>query len=175
MGGDKGEACDIFIRWKNVLTYFSRVVLFHITGFYQWSENSRDWVFWWLIKSSVNYVPWKLHIEISRIVLFKKLRRSIFKTSEVLYLRRYNQIFMITRFLETKPKTRRYNAMYLRVFKSKSNVCGCSTWQTASGYFKAFGFSVTFAAQMFVNQQTSPYGSKLPTDLSADCQPLLET
>ena len=106
MGGDKGEACDIFIRWKNVLTYFSRVVLFHITGFYQWSENSRDWVFWWLIKSSVNYVPWKLHIEISRIVLFEKLRRSIFKTSEVLYLRRYNQIFMITRFLETKPKTR---------------------------------------------------------------------
>ena len=135
-----------------------------------WWERNVYLYFW-----NTSHVPWKLHIEISRIVLFEKLRRSIFKTSEVLYLRRYNQIFIVTRFLETRPKTRRYNAMYLQVSKAKNKVCGCSTWRTASGHFKAFGFSVTFAAQMSVNQQTSPYGSKLPTDLSADCQPLLET
>ena len=35
MGGDKGEACDVRDGGKDVLTYFSRVVLFHITGFYQ--------------------------------------------------------------------------------------------------------------------------------------------
>ena len=36
MGGDKGETCDVLKKnEKDVLTYFSRVVLFHITGFYQ--------------------------------------------------------------------------------------------------------------------------------------------
>ena len=37
MGGEKGEACEIPEKRneKDVLTYFSRVVLFHITGFYQ--------------------------------------------------------------------------------------------------------------------------------------------
>ena len=38
MGGEKGEACEVPEKTrdeKDVLTYFSRVVLFHITGFYQ--------------------------------------------------------------------------------------------------------------------------------------------
>ena len=38
MGGEKGEACEVpetTRNEKNMLTYFSRVVLFHITGFYQ--------------------------------------------------------------------------------------------------------------------------------------------
>ena len=37
MGGEKGEACEVPEKRdeKDVLTYFSRVVLFHITGFYQ--------------------------------------------------------------------------------------------------------------------------------------------
>ena len=38
MGQGKSEACVI----KNVLTYVSREVLFHITGFYQWFVNSKD-------------------------------------------------------------------------------------------------------------------------------------
>ena len=44
MGGEKGEACEIPEKRneKDVLTYFSRVVLFHITGFYQWFVNSKD-------------------------------------------------------------------------------------------------------------------------------------
>ena len=33
MGGDKGEACDAWQSEKDVLTYFSRVVLLDITGF----------------------------------------------------------------------------------------------------------------------------------------------
>ena len=39
MGGDKGETCDIYKDQKDMLTYFSRVVLFDITGFYQWLVN----------------------------------------------------------------------------------------------------------------------------------------
>jgi len=38
MGGEKGEACGVPETTRNekdMLTYFSRVVLFHITGFYQ--------------------------------------------------------------------------------------------------------------------------------------------
>jgi hypothetical protein len=35
MDGDEGEVCDICKDEKDMLTYFSRVVLFHITGFYQ--------------------------------------------------------------------------------------------------------------------------------------------
>ena len=62
MGRDKGEACDIYKDEKDMLTYFSRVVLFHITGFYQWLVNSKIRVYWWLIKFS-HYVPWKPHIE----------------------------------------------------------------------------------------------------------------
>ena len=44
MGGEKGEACEIPEKRneKDVLTYFSRVVLFHITGFYQRLEGLRD-------------------------------------------------------------------------------------------------------------------------------------
>ena len=38
MGGGKSETCVL----KNVLTYVSREVLFHITGFYQWFVNSKD-------------------------------------------------------------------------------------------------------------------------------------
>ena len=47
MGGEKGEACEIPEKKneKDVLTYFSRVVLFHITGFYQWLESSKTFEF----------------------------------------------------------------------------------------------------------------------------------
>ena len=62
MDGDEGEVCDICKDEKDMLTYLSRVVLFHITGFYQWLVNSNGRVYWWLIKFS-HYVPWKPHIE----------------------------------------------------------------------------------------------------------------
>ena len=42
MGGEKGEACEVWKDRKNVLTYVSREVLFDITGFYQWFVNSKD-------------------------------------------------------------------------------------------------------------------------------------
>ena len=48
---------------KNVLTYFSRVVLFHITGFYQWLVDSSLSSLLMTDKISVRYVPWKPHIE----------------------------------------------------------------------------------------------------------------
>ena len=40
MGGEKGEACEVWKDRKNVLTYVSREVLFDITGFYQWFVSS---------------------------------------------------------------------------------------------------------------------------------------
>ena len=42
MGGEKGEACEVWKDRKSVLTYVSREVLFLITGFYQWFVNSKD-------------------------------------------------------------------------------------------------------------------------------------
>ena len=55
---------------KSVLTWVSRAMLFHITGFYQWSECSSDWVFRWLINFS-QHVPWKLHIELYLGIIFR--------------------------------------------------------------------------------------------------------
>ena len=55
---------------KSVLTWVSRAMLFHITGFYQWSECSSDWAFRWLINFS-QHVPWKLHIELYLGIIFR--------------------------------------------------------------------------------------------------------
>ena len=71
MGGEKGEACEIPEKRneKDVLTYFSRVVLFHITGFYQWLVNSSVSSFLMTdkhqsgVSKDTAYVPWKPHIE----------------------------------------------------------------------------------------------------------------
>ena len=57
MGGDKGEACDARKSGKDVLTYFSRVVLFHITGFLPVIRGFKRLGFLMTDKISVKYVP----------------------------------------------------------------------------------------------------------------------
>ena len=47
---------------EDVLTYTSREVLFHITGFYQWFVGSNLSSLWMTDKLQSD-VPWKLHIE----------------------------------------------------------------------------------------------------------------
>ena len=63
MGGGKSETCVL----KNVLTYVSREVLFHIAGFYQWLVDLNKSSSLMTDKTSVTYVPWKLHIEINEL------------------------------------------------------------------------------------------------------------
>ena len=79
MGGEKGEACEVWKDRKNVLTYVSREVLFHITGFYQWLVNSSKSSSLMTDKTSVTYVPWKPHIEQKELNI-----QSNIKTSEAM-------------------------------------------------------------------------------------------
>ena len=53
MGGGISETCVL----KHVLTYVSREVLFHITGFYQRLVNSSKSNSLMTDKTSVTYVP----------------------------------------------------------------------------------------------------------------------
>ena len=132
---------------KNVLTYFSRVVLFHITGFYQWFVNSKDLSLQMTDKnvSQIRTLKTAYWIEmIDYSIEYQDIRGHI---AERLYGKQYNKFCK-----QPRPKD-----ATLCIWGWESNP------RESKRSLRSWSFSVPFAPQMPWNPQKCPYESKLST------------
>ena len=112
-------------------------------------------------KGDITYVPWKLHIE----NLIQSSNREVWnKYQDIRGVTRKcnqtNQKQAIINCKHHKPKMQRYAS---EKWKAPVQAVISKSFQLSS---------ITFASQMPENFETSPYGSKLPTDLFQNLQPL---